>query len=180
MEKDEREPTAAEGDVLYEQRVRLSPVELGLLVAGVPAVGAFALAALYADSKDAGTQRLLAAVLAIVCVFAVISMLTRNARVVVSEGELLAQVGSVIRRIAMDQVTAVKLAPSGRREFTIGTNSDLKGNTWLRMNGDHERAVHVEQRHGPRLVVVCEEPEAVMRALDAALARHESRGREAG
>ena len=63
------------------------------------------------------------------------------------------------------------MAPSGTNKVGMGVGNDLRGTTTYRLWGDNARAVHVTKSDGKKLVLVTKEPDALLAALEEALAR---------
>ncbi len=96
-----------------------------------------------------------------------------TARVLVSEGELHAQIGMAGPKIPTAEIASVRVAPSGRNKVGMGASVDLSGDRYVRMWGKNDEAVHVELTSGRKLVMTTQEPAAMAAAIQEALDRRD-------
>lgn len=172
----EREAMPGVGEVLYRHKVSSPRWVIGL-AAGLPfGLGALGgVAALIGGATGAGLG-ILGGATAFSAVMASVMVTFASARVAVSEGEVHIQLGFAGPRIPIDEIAAVRLAPSGWNRVGMGVRKDLRGTTVYTLWGDNERAVHIERTDGTRLVLVMKEPEAMLAALEEAMRRRAREG----
>ena len=58
----------------------------------------------------------------------------------------------------------------------MGVTNDLRGTTSYTLWGKNDRAVHIERMDGTKLILVVSEPEAIVNAIEDAMARHARKG----
>lgn len=124
---------------------------LGLLVAGV-VPGLAALAIVGGGVLFAGGMSALLA-------------LTGVVRVIVSEEELLFQIGTKRVQISVSDIDAIEVRDARVRNRGIGVRLQLDGTRVYSMLGDPKRAVHITREGHPPMVLVLKEPEALVDAV---------------
>lgn len=96
-------------------------------------------------------------------------------RLVISEGEVSAQLGFAGPRVAVADIVSVSRGYSGTNSYGLGVMRDFQGNTILKMFGDNATAVHLHKKDGTKLVLVTKENDAVFAAVQEALARRDAK-----
>lgn len=96
-------------------------------------------------------------------------------RLVISEGEVSAQIGFAGPRVAVSDIVSVSRGYSGTNSYGLGVMGDFAGNKILKMFGDNANAVHIHKRDGTKLVLVTKENDAVFAAVSEALARRDAK-----
>jgi len=170
----ERGHMAGVGEVLHRVKASL-PRGLFLFLATTPLLasgiaGAIVLGtgSLAAAAGILGTGLLLSIGLgALMLVFA-------GVRLVVSEGEISAQIGFAGPRVAVADIVSVSRGYSGTNSYGLGVMGDFAGNEILKMFGDNATAVHIHKKDGTKLVLVTKENDAVFAAVSEALARRDA------
>ncbi len=96
-------------------------------------------------------------------------------RLVISEGEVSAQLGFAGPRVAVADIASVSRGYSGTNSYGLGVMGDFAGNKILKMLGDNANAVHIHKKDGTKLVLVTKENDAVFAAVTEALARRDAK-----
>lgn len=165
---------AGVGEVLH--RVKAS-VGRGLFafVASIPLVSAAAGATMLTGASLAPIAIVLAGGVLGSLALGALMLVFAGVRLVISEGEVSAQLGFAGPRVAVADIASVSQGPSGTRSYGLGVMRDFQGNTILKMLGDNATAVHIHKTDGTRLVLVTKENDAVLAAVREALARRDAK-----
>ncbi|MCB9594787.1 MAG: hypothetical protein H6719_18850 [Sandaracinaceae bacterium] len=173
MDDFERDYMAGEGAVLHRQKARLPKWVLGV-ASGIPA-GALSIVGL--TLLAAGIFSVLPALAMVgggVLLGALIFLIlvaTGVTRITVSEGALDVQMGTGGIRIPIADIQDIRIGASGVRNQGIGVRRQLDGTRIYQMMGDNARAVRIERAGEPATVLVCQEPEALVEAVQRARAK---------
>jgi hypothetical protein len=110
---------------------------------------------------------------ALSAIFALLNALFASARIAVSTGEIHVQLGMAGPKIPIAEVQSVALAPSGSHRMGMGVRNDLRGTTTYTLWGENDRAVHITRTDGRKLVLVIRDAEAIVRAIEEAMAHRD-------
>lgn len=171
----ERGHMAGVGEVLHRVKASVGRGLFGFL-ASTPLVAAAVSAAMLLGAAPAATIGLIlgGGVLASVGLGALM-LVFAGVRLVISEGEVAAQLGFAGPRVAVADIASVSRGPSGTNSYGLGVMRDFQGNTILKMFGDNATAVHLHKKDGTKLVLVTKENDAVFAAVTEALARRDAK-----
>ncbi len=171
----EREYMPGLGAVLHRQKVHPPRWAVGIAI-GLP----FALAAIASVGLAIAGAPILATLAPILggtlyaALMSGVMAVFASGRIAISEGEIYVQIGLAGPRVAMKDVLSCELGPSGIRRMGLAARKQFDGTTIYSLMGDNARAVHIRRRNGPPIVLVCPEPEIVLRAIEEACARLEA------
>ena len=168
----EREQMPGIGEVLLRRKVT-SPRWMMALMTGIPLAvgGASGIGLMLADQALLGAASLGLGV-GLSGLFSLLNVAFASARLAVSEGEFHLQLGMAGPRIPIDEIASAKLVRKRSTRRGMGVRNDLQGTTTYQLWGGNE-AVHLEKRDGKKLVLVIQDAEPIVDALNLALQRRD-------
>ena len=171
----ERGHMAGEGEVLH--RVKQSvPRGLFAFLAATPLIASSLAGAIVLGAGSlAAASGIVGAGLLVSLGLGVVMLVFAGVRLVISEGEISAQIGFAGPRVKVADIVSVSRGYSGTNSYGLGVMGDFAGNKILKMFGDNATAVHIHKKDGTKLVLVTKENDAVFAAVNEALARRDAK-----